>query len=203
MEIRPVPLLGNFADCFFMKKSPGEFIKGLYDESNGLPYMGFYIFDKPFFLIRDPELVKHVFVKDFDHFADKYSETNIKDRLGWANLFMIKNPAWKVLRSKLTPFFTSGKLKKMFDLMVQVGNDLDAHLESLSLEGEIRVRASVDARRIYKFFFFFFFFFCRRRKNDRRQGYLRQVHDRSDRYHGLRLESQLAQRSERGISTMR
>ncbi|XP_035741324.1 uncharacterized protein LOC118450049 [Vespa mandarinia] len=136
LEIKPIPLFGNFADGFFMKKCPGEFIKNLYDESSGSPYMGFYIFDKPFFLIRDPDLIKHVLVKDFDYFADKYSKTDIKDRLGWANLFMIKNPAWKFLRSKLTPFFTSGKLKKMFDLMVHIGNDLDTHLESLSLKGK-------------------------------------------------------------------
>lgn len=136
MEIKPVPFLGNFSDCFFMRKCPGEFIRDLYDASKGLPYMGFYIFDKPFILLRDPELVKHVLVKDFNSFSDKYSTTDVKDRLGYANLFMIKNPAWKVLRSKLTPVFTSGKLKKMFDLMLDVGKDLETHLNSLCLEGK-------------------------------------------------------------------
>lgn len=85
-----------------MEKCPGEFVKHLYDASNGLPYMSFYIFDKPFFSIRDPELVKRVLVKDFDYFADKYSRTDIEDRRGWANLFAIKNRAWKFLRTKLT-----------------------------------------------------------------------------------------------------
>ncbi|KAK2585575.1 hypothetical protein KPH14_010209 [Odynerus spinipes] len=136
MEIPPVPFLGNFSDCFFMRKCPGEFIKDLYDNSKGLPYMGFYIFDKPSLLVRDPQLIKHVLVKDFSFFADKYSTTDVKDRLGCTNLFMIKNPAWKVLRSKLTPIFTSGKLKKMFELMLDVGEDLQTHLESLSLEGK-------------------------------------------------------------------
>ncbi|XP_014476945.1 PREDICTED: cytochrome P450 6k1-like isoform X2 [Dinoponera quadriceps] len=44
------------------------------------------------------------------------------------------NPAWKVLRSKLTPLFTSGKLKKMFDLMLNSASKLDTYLESLGLE---------------------------------------------------------------------
>ncbi|KAI4478671.1 hypothetical protein M0804_011699 [Polistes exclamans] len=136
MEIPPIPFLGNFADCFFLRKCPGEFIMYLHSQSAGLPFMGFYVFDKPFFLVRDPELIKHVLVKDFDYFSDKYSRTDIKDRLGWTNLFMIKNPAWKILRSKLTPIFTSGRLKNMFNLMLIVGDDLDTYLESLSLEGK-------------------------------------------------------------------
>ncbi|KAI4500374.1 hypothetical protein M0802_004336 [Mischocyttarus mexicanus] len=136
MELKPIPFFGNFADCFFLRKCPGDFIMDLHNQSAGLPFMGFYVIDKPFFLVRDPELVKHILVKDFDYFSDKYSMTDQNDRLGWTNLFMIKNPAWKILRTKLTPIFTSGKLKKMFDLMLIVGDDLDTYLESLSLEGK-------------------------------------------------------------------
>lgn len=139
MELPPVPFLGNFADCFFMKKCPGEFMKDLYDKSKGERYLGFYIFDKPFILMRDPEMIKHILVKDFNYFADKYSTADVNDRLGYMNLFMIKNPEWKVLRSKLTPIFTSGRLKKMFELMLDVGNDLHTHLDSLFLEGKGKV----------------------------------------------------------------
>ncbi|XP_076164166.1 cytochrome P450 6k1-like [Ptiloglossa arizonensis] len=133
MEIPPTPFMGNFTDCLMLKKSPSDFIKDLYEMARGLPYMGFYIFDKPFFLVRDPELVKHILVKDFNVFNDRYASPAVTDRLGYANLFQIKNPAWKVLRSKLTPIFTSGKLKRMFELMALVGDDLDKHLESLNL----------------------------------------------------------------------
>lgn len=54
-----------------------------------------------------------------------------KDRLGCNNLFFLRNPTWKMLRIKLSPFFSSGKLKKMFELMLQCGNNLDTYLESL------------------------------------------------------------------------
>ncbi|KZC14180.1 PREDICTED: cytochrome P450 6k1-like [Dufourea novaeangliae] len=134
MEIPPTPFIGNFTQCFFLKKSPAEFVKELYDASKGLRYMGFYIFDKPFFLVRDPELVKHVLVKDFNNFNDRYGSPDVSDRLGYANLFMMKNPGWKLLRTKLTPIFTSGKLKKMFQLMALVANDLDDYLDSQKLE---------------------------------------------------------------------
>ncbi|KAF7381930.1 hypothetical protein HZH68_015803 [Vespula germanica] len=136
MEIPPLPFIGNFWDCIFMKKSSWEFVQELYERSKGLPYMGFYIFDKPFILIRDPELVKHVLVKDFNYFSDRYACSDVNDRLGYANLFMMKNPGWKILRAKLTPIFTSGKLKKMFELMIEIGNDLDRYLGSAGLEGK-------------------------------------------------------------------
>lgn len=135
-EIPPVPFIGNFWDSIFMKKSSGEFVKELYDQSKGLPYVGFFIFDKPSILIRDPELVKLFLVKDFNYFSDRYASPDVNDRLGYANLFMMKNPGWKILRAKLTPIFTSGKLKKMFELMLEIGKDLDKYLESLNLGDE-------------------------------------------------------------------
>ncbi|XP_076618278.1 cytochrome P450 6k1-like [Colletes latitarsis] len=134
MEIPPTPFLGNFTECLMMKKAGFEFVKDMYNMSKGFPYMGFYIFDKPFFLARDPELVKRILVKDFEVFSDRYASSNVTDRLGYANVFQMKNPGWKILRAKLTPIFTTGKLKKMFDLMVLIADDLYEHLESLNLK---------------------------------------------------------------------
>lgn len=134
MEIPPTPFLGNFSDCLLFKKSPAEFLRDLYDRSKGLRYMGFYVLDRPFFLIRDPEIIKHVLVKDFPIFTDRHISPNVEDRLGYTNVFLMKAPGWKMIRTKLTPMFTSGRLKKLFDLMLQVADDLDHFLENLNLE---------------------------------------------------------------------
>ncbi|XP_068979726.1 cytochrome P450 6k1-like [Bombus flavifrons] len=139
-EVPPTPFVGNFMDCLLSRKSASEFVKDLYNYSEGLPFLGFYIFDKPFLLIRDPELVKQVLVKDFNYFADRHATTDRKcDRLGSATMFLMKNPGWKSLRTKLTPIFTTGKLKKMFELMLVIADDLAKHLDSLHLEGEGKV----------------------------------------------------------------
>nr|XP_012224505.1 PREDICTED: cytochrome P450 6k1-like [Linepithema humile]XP_012224506.1 PREDICTED: cytochrome P450 6k1-like [Linepithema humile]XP_012224507.1 PREDICTED: cytochrome P450 6k1-like [Linepithema humile] len=135
-ELQPTPFFGNFTDCMLFKKSPGYLMKDFYDQGKGLPYLGFFILDKPVLLIRDRELVKDVLIKDFNYFADRYSTADTKDRMGYVNLFFLKNPAWKILRGKLTPFFSSGKLKKMFELMVEVAKNVDTCLESLELVGE-------------------------------------------------------------------
>ena len=136
-ELPPTPFVGNFMDCLLSRTSASEFVRDLYEHGEGLPFLGFYIFDKPYLLIRDPQLVKHVLVKDFSYFADRYASGDEKnDRLGYANVFLMKNPGWKSLRAKLTPIFTSGKLKKMFELMLAVADDLGTHLDSLHLKGK-------------------------------------------------------------------
>ncbi|XP_015600259.1 cytochrome P450 6k1 [Cephus cinctus] len=138
LEFKPVPFLGNFGECLFFRKSALDFIKDYYNNSKGLKYMGFYILDQPFLMLRDPELIKHILIKDFNYFHDRYTSTGKKDILGNANLFTIKNPAWRFLRGKLTPFFTSGKMKKMFELMLAVNKDLDTYLESLDIDSKGR-----------------------------------------------------------------
>ncbi|EGI65437.1 Cytochrome P450 6k1 [Acromyrmex echinatior] len=135
LEITPMPFFGNFKECLFQKKAPAYFLKDIYDEMKGLPYVGFYVLDKPFLLVRDRELVKNILVKNFNYFSDRYNMADPIDRIGYANLFFIKNPAWKIIRTKLTPFFTSGKMKKMFDLMLTCVKNLDEYLDALELEG--------------------------------------------------------------------
>ncbi|XP_014481573.1 PREDICTED: cytochrome P450 6k1-like [Dinoponera quadriceps] len=134
-QVPPVPFIGNFTECMLLQKNPGYFMKDLYNYAKGLPYIGFYVFDKPSLLVCDRELVKNILVKDFNNFSDRHGSPNTNDRLGYANLFFIKNPAWKILRTKLTPIFTSGKLKKMFELMLECGNNLDTYINSLGLKG--------------------------------------------------------------------
>lgn len=138
VEVTPLPFIGNFKECITMEKSAGEFLREMYERHKDAPYVGFYIFDKPFLLVRDPELIRNILVKDFNYFPDRHARADDADRLGYANLFLIRNPAWRSLRAKITPIFTTGKLKKWFENMVMVSVDLDTHLESLSLDGEGR-----------------------------------------------------------------
>ncbi|XP_046617580.1 cytochrome P450 6k1-like [Neodiprion virginianus] len=138
-ELQPTAFIGNFKDCLLFRRSAGEFLKDLYDKGKGLKYLGFYIFDKPALLIRDPVIIKNVLIKDFNYFSDRFVAASDTDTLGTANLFSIKNPHWRILRNKLTPVFSSGKLKKMFYLMAAVAEDLDTHLETLNLHGKGRV----------------------------------------------------------------
>lgn len=46
------------------------------------------------------------------------------DILGNTNLFFLNSPAWNDLRTRLTPLFSSGKMKRMFHLMKSIGDQL-------------------------------------------------------------------------------
>lgn len=81
-------------------------------------YVGFYIFTKPTLMIRDPELIKQICVKDFDHFTDhKMFVQDDSDPLWGQNLFSLKGKKWHEMRTTLSPAFTNVKMKQMFYLI--------------------------------------------------------------------------------------
>ncbi|XP_029164735.1 cytochrome P450 6k1-like [Nylanderia fulva] len=132
-EISPTPFTGNFTECALMKKAPGLLLHELHEQAKGEPYVGLFMFDKPFLLIRDPEVIKHILVKNFNHFCNRYFIPNETDRLGYANLFFVNNPVWKMLKLKMTQAFTPNKLRKMVNLIDECAKNLVNYLDSMDL----------------------------------------------------------------------
>jgi len=54
-------------DTILQRKPIAKVVKKLYDEFPEEPYVGIYQFLSPMLLIRDPELIKQVMVKDFSY----------------------------------------------------------------------------------------------------------------------------------------
>lgn len=127
---------GNTAPLIFARKTPDTFLKELYVDSKNEKAVGFYVFDKPYLMIKDPELIKNIFVKDFANFANKMLGARDDDVMGSMNLFLAKNPPWKHIRQKLTPIFTTGKLKKYLDLMLEIREDFNNYMDSLEIDGK-------------------------------------------------------------------
>lgn len=86
--------------------------------------VGIYGLYKPALLIREPELLKAIFIKDFDLFRNRSCEAGRHDISGTLNLFLARYPYWREMRSKLAPVFSSRKLKYMYPLMEKVGENL-------------------------------------------------------------------------------
>ena len=62
-----------------------------------------------------------------------------------AHLFNIDNPRWKILRTKLTPTFTSGKMKMMFGTVCDVG---EKFVKTLGIEAAQAVDNVIEVKDI-------------------------------------------------------
>lgn len=124
------PLLGSFRDVFLGKTAFYDSIVEIYNrpEVKDKPFFGMFLFHKPGLMITDPELIKRITVKDFSSFSNRYASSDVHDPLGYYNLFSVKAPLWKLLRGKLSPFFSSGKLKLMFYLVDKNSTDMINHI---------------------------------------------------------------------------
>ena len=134
--LKPTPAFGNTRQMFF-KKSFAEQFKEFYDAFDGEPVCGVFQFRAPILVVRDPDIIKLVMVKDFLHFQDRRLSFNEKKEPLSAHLLNMRGSQWKGLRSKLTPTFTSGKMKMMFNLMNECAEELKDFLLAPASRNEI------------------------------------------------------------------
>lgn len=122
---------GNLESPTTNKKSQGVHYKEFYDKfkNSGVKCGGIYEYISPTLIPIDPEINKHILVKDFEYFHARGFYYNEKHQPVSANLFTIDGKKWRTLRVKFTPTFTSSKMKFMFDLMLAAGKTMDAYLQ--------------------------------------------------------------------------
>ncbi|KAL3283522.1 hypothetical protein HHI36_006661 [Cryptolaemus montrouzieri] len=111
--LKPKPFVGNFLEVIIRKCDIGHHFASLYNLSNE-PYFGMFIISKPILVVRDPEILKHILVKDFDVFIDRNLLTPKHEPATSHMLFSEKGEEWRTMRSRVSPFFTSNKLRTMF-----------------------------------------------------------------------------------------
>lgn len=88
------------------------------------PVAGVYIYIRKFVMITDLDLIKEITVKEFDNFSSKGFYSNKRDDPLSDNLHTSKGDQWKGIRRKLSPSFTSGKIKAMFDTLDEISDRL-------------------------------------------------------------------------------
>ncbi|KAK9877396.1 hypothetical protein WA026_017792 [Henosepilachna vigintioctopunctata] len=133
---KPVPIFGNFLDVVLGKQQVGTAIRKIYDKfDDSIPYFGIYIFHKPFLVIRSKEITKRILIKDFDVFQNRPLYYNDKiDPMAANALFIMRGEQWRFLRQKLSPIYTSGKMRKMMTLMKDVTRHMEQYFDSMQGE---------------------------------------------------------------------
>lgn len=123
---------GQFQNVFTGPDHIGLQFRDVYNEvkrKRGWKYCGLYMILNRRLLLTDLDLVKLVMTKEFQHFTDRDMYMNDEDPLS-ANLFNLGGSRWKSLRVKLTPTFTSGKIKNMFQTVVATASALEDYLKN-------------------------------------------------------------------------
>lgn len=131
--LQPIFPMGSITDILKPKVHFGYLIQKIYTRMKFAgDYCGIFFSRNPVLLVLTPEFAKTILVRDFNHFMDRGVFSNEKiDPLG-ANMFFLEGQRWKSLRAKLTPTFTSGKMKKIFLTIFDVGNKFVKYLEPLA-----------------------------------------------------------------------
>ena len=103
--------------------------------------MGHFAFDQPQILITDLDFARDVMIRHFDHFTDRRGVSGLNtgtpvNRLTMSMATMLRGEKWKLLRSLMSPIFTSGKLKSMTGIVDSIAVELSQSLLEKAESGQ-------------------------------------------------------------------
>ena len=128
--------LGNFKTIMLNRLSVGDYLNVIYKDFKDEPMIGIYARTTPVLILKDPEFIKDVLIKDFTTFADRGLKIHEKVEPLSQHLFSLEPTRWRPLRNKLSPVFTSGKLKEMFYLLLESSDHLEKYMETIVSRNE-------------------------------------------------------------------
>lgn len=142
----PTFLVGDIAGVFMGRKCLGETFSDFYNRFKQNKIHGLYFSYRPTLIVNDPEVVQEVMIKEFTSFHDRGLFIDGKvDPLGM-HLFLLSGQKWRDLRVKLSPTFTSGKLKSMYPIIRDCAKTLQDYLTKNTQNGK---RYEFDARDLF------------------------------------------------------
>lgn len=110
-------------------------------KNTGYPFYGLYFLHRPVVLATDLNFIRAVMIKDFNSFVNRGEYLNEKDNPLSAHLGRLESNRWRDMRSRLSPSFTSGKMKVMFPTVVSVAERLvECVRDSAAADSEVEIR---------------------------------------------------------------
>lgn len=135
--LKPHPIWGNIRGVGSKDHIDSILKKCYFDLKGKGAFGGLYFLNEPVVLATDLDFLKNVLVKDFQNFHDRGMYINERDDPLSCHLFSLSGEHWKTLRAKLSPTFTSGKMKQMHPAILGVATGFKDHLKGL-LNGETK-----------------------------------------------------------------
>lgn len=83
------------------------------------------------------EFIKTIMIKDFSYFSDRSSYVNEKDDPLTANMLNLTGKQWKDIRGKLTPTFSSGKMKFMYPTIQKTADEMTDVIKEIIIKDPV------------------------------------------------------------------
>ncbi|XP_028039890.1 cytochrome P450 6B5-like [Bombyx mandarina] len=120
---------GTLFKFTFGSRSLPEYYKEIYDKHNE-SQIGIYLGRRPAIILKDLRDIQAVLAGDFQSFHSRGIILNEKETLADSILFIDDLPRWKILRQKLSPAFSSLRLKTMFEGIERSARDFVEFIEN-------------------------------------------------------------------------
>ncbi|XP_055589825.1 probable cytochrome P450 9f2 [Uranotaenia lowii] len=140
---KPTLLLGNTGPMIFRRRDVSTHVRMLYNAFPESKVVGFYDLMNPIYMLRDPEVIKQLAVKDFDNFTDhtptmtnSSSEETTGDSLFGNSLFALRGQKWRDMRATLSPAFTGSKMRHMFEFVAECGQSMVQFMKAEAQAGK-------------------------------------------------------------------
>lgn len=116
---RGYPIFGTFAASMLSRRPMADVQQEIYKRHADQRFIGVYqMGGRPSYQIHDPELVKAITVKDFEHFVNHGFLIDAEmDPLVSRVIFLMNDEKWREMRSILSPLFTGSKMRLMLSLL--------------------------------------------------------------------------------------
>lgn len=130
--IEPKIPFGNIENPATRQVNIGVRLQSIYNQfkAQGHKLGGVYMLTKPTYMAVGADFIRSIMSVDFQHFTDRGFYHNEKWEPLSGHLFFIEGTKWRNLRAKLTPTFSSGKMKLMFPIMVECSIQLTKSMNS-------------------------------------------------------------------------
>uniref|UniRef100_A0A182K775 Cytochrome P450 n=1 Tax=Anopheles christyi TaxID=43041 RepID=A0A182K775_9DIPT len=123
------PLFGSTRRLLLKQTAFTDFVINIYNKYPLVKVFGMIDTVTPMFVVRDPELIKKITVKDFEYFMNHRPVFGNNDdphntALFGKTLVSLNDQRWRDMRATLSPAFTGSKMRQMFELIVECSNNM-------------------------------------------------------------------------------
>ncbi|KAL7027300.1 hypothetical protein ACKWTF_005399 [Chironomus riparius] len=121
-------IVGEFGSVALATKPFGLIFQDFYENFKKHKILGIYLSYRPALVVNDPVIIQEIIIKNFTSFHDRNLPVDEETNPLSAHLFTLCGQKWRDLRVKLSPTFTSGKLKGMYPTIRDCGQVLQDYI---------------------------------------------------------------------------